>query len=54
MINAFFPQRGGLLVPIFRPVGLGGKWAFGVVVWQCAVAWAASLIMHLIGLAVGL
>lgn len=29
---------------------LGGKWALGVVFWQCAVAWICALIMHLIGL----
>ena len=23
---------------------LGGKWAFGVVVWQCSVAWIAAMI----------
>jgi ferrous iron transport protein B len=28
---------------------LGGKWAIGVVLWQCAVAWAAALIVRLIG-----
>ena len=33
---------------------LGGKWAVGVVFWQCAVAWIAALIMHLIGLGIGL
>lgn len=33
---------------------LGGKWAVGVVFWQCAVAWLAALIMHLIGLGIGL
>lgn len=33
---------------------LGSKWAVGVVVWQCVVAWVAALIMHLIGLMVGL
>ena len=27
---------------------LGGKWALGVVFWQCAVAWICALIMHLI------
>ena len=26
---------------------LGGKWALGVVFWQCAVAWICALIMHL-------
>ena len=33
---------------------LGGKWAAGIVVWQCAVAWAAALIVRLIGLALGM
>lgn len=32
---------------------LGGKWAVGIVVWQCAVAWAAALIIRLVGLAMG-
>lgn len=32
---------------------LGGKWAVGVVFWQCAVAWICALIMHLIGLGIG-
>ena len=27
---------------------LGGKWAAGLVVWQCAVAWVAALIVHLL------
>ena len=27
---------------------LGGKWAVAVVVWQCVVAWAAALIVHLV------
>ena len=27
---------------------LGAKWAVGVVVWQCAVAWAAALVVKLI------
>lgn len=30
-------------------VELGGKWAAGVVVWQCVVAWIASLIVYVIG-----
>ena len=30
---------------------LGGKWAVGVVVWQCAVAWIAALITRMIMLA---
>ena len=33
---------------------LGGKWAVGVVFWQCAVAWICAWIMHLIGLGIGL
>ena len=33
---------------------LGGKWALGVVFRQCAVAWICALIMHLIGLGIGL
>ena len=28
---------------------LGGKWAVYVVLWQCAVAWVAALIVRLIG-----
>ena len=33
---------------------LGRKWAFAVVVWQCAVAWAASLAAYLICMACGM
>ena len=33
---------------------LGGKWAIGVVVWQCAIAWAVALIVRLVGLLFGL
>ena len=33
---------------------LGVKWAGGVVIWQCAVAWVAAFLVHLIGTAVGL
>jgi len=29
---------------------LGRKWALGVVVWQCFVAWCAALIVHLIAI----
>ena len=29
---------------------LGRKWALGVVLWQCAIAWVAALIIRLIGL----
>ena len=28
---------------------LGGKWAAAVVLWQCLLAWAAALIVHLVG-----
>lgn len=28
---------------------LGRKWAFGVVVWQCAIAWLAAVIVFRIG-----
>ena len=33
---------------------LGGKWAFGVVMWQCVVAWIIALIVRLVCLAIGL
>ncbi|MBO7405879.1 MAG: ferrous iron transport protein B, partial [Clostridia bacterium] len=29
---------------------MGGKWAVIVVVWQCAVAWVAACVAHLIGI----
>ena len=29
---------------------MGFKWALGVVVWQCALAWVITLIVHLIGM----
>ena len=29
---------------------MGSKWAAGVVVWQCVIAWVAALIVHLIGM----
>jgi len=32
---------------------LGGKWAVAVVVWQCAVAWAAAFLVRLAGMALG-
>jgi len=32
---------------------LGGRWAAGVVVWQCAVAWVAACVVHLIGMLLG-
>ena len=31
---------------------LGGKWAFGVVVWQCVLAWIAAMITRMIMIAV--
>ncbi|MBQ8357226.1 MAG: ferrous iron transport protein B [Clostridia bacterium] len=33
---------------------LGSKWAVGVVVWQCVIAWIAALLVHLIGLLIGM
>ncbi len=33
---------------------LGAKWAVGVVLWQCCIAWIAALIVRLIGMALGL
>ena len=27
---------------------LGGKWAVGVVLWQCAVAWIAAFLVRLV------
>ena len=33
---------------------LGGKWAAGVVIWQCLVAWICTLLVRLLGLALGL
>ena len=32
---------------------LGGKWAVGVVIWQCVIAWITALIVRLIGMAMG-
>ncbi len=32
---------------------LGGRWAVGVVIWQCAIAWVAALLVHLVGLMLG-
>ena len=32
---------------------LGGKWAIGVVLWQCFVAWVAAFLVHSIGLLMG-
>lgn len=33
---------------------LGRKWAVGVVLWQCAVAWIVALVVRLIGLLLGM
>ena len=33
---------------------LGGRWAVYVVLWQCAIAWLAALLVRLVGLALGL
>ena len=33
---------------------LGGKWALGIVIWQCFIAWAAAFVIRLIGLALGI
>ena len=33
---------------------LGRSWAAGVVLWQCALAWVAALLVHLVGLMLGL
>ena len=27
---------------------MGSKWAIGVVIWQCAVAWGAATVVYLI------
>ena len=32
---------------------LGGKWAVGVVVTQCVIAWIAAFLVRLIGLLLG-
>ena len=33
---------------------LGGRWAVGVVLWQCAVAWVVALFVRGVCLAIGL
>ncbi|MCR5264934.1 MAG: ferrous iron transporter B, partial [Clostridiales bacterium] len=33
---------------------LGRKWSFGVVVWQCCIAWVMALLIRIIGMAFGL
>ncbi|MBQ6020863.1 MAG: ferrous iron transport protein B [Clostridia bacterium] len=32
---------------------MGVKWALGVVAWQCAIAWIAALLTHLVGVLAG-
>ena len=32
---------------------LGGKWAAGIVIWQCAIAWVAAFVVRIAGLALG-
>ena len=32
---------------------MGSKWAVGVVLWQCAVAWGAALLVRMIGMMMG-
>lgn len=31
---------------------LGGRWAVGVVIWQCVIAWVAAWIVHVIGMVI--
>ena len=33
---------------------LGSKWAIGVALWQCVIAWVVAFIVHLIGSVVGM
>ncbi len=33
---------------------MGGKWAWGVALWQCVIAWVAALAVRTIGLAIGM
>ena len=33
---------------------LGHRWAIGVVLWQCIIAWLAAVVVRLIGMAFGL
>ena len=33
---------------------LGGRWAIGVAIWQCVIAWFAALLVRMIGLLLGL
>lgn len=33
---------------------LGARWALGVVIWQCVIAWLCALVVRLIGMAAGI
>jgi len=33
---------------------LSRKWAFGVVIWQCVIAWVCAFLVHLIGMIFGI
>ena len=33
---------------------MGGKWAWGVGLWQLGIAWVAALVVRTIGLAIGM
>ena len=33
---------------------LGSRWAVGVVLWQCMIAWCAALLVRMIGMLFGL
>lgn len=48
-----------LYTPCVAAVGsvrreLGRKWAYGLIFWQCALAWIAAVLVRLIGTALGL
>ena len=32
---------------------LGGKWAIGIVIWQCVIAWIVAFVVHIIGTYLG-
>ena len=32
---------------------LGRKWAAGVVIWQCVIAWIAAFLVHMVGIMIG-
>ena len=48
-----------LYTPCVAPIAairreVGSRWAVGVVLWQCAVAWVVALLVHLVGMMAGL